>query len=68
LVPALVRVRETEGAIAAAGVRGRVLGTVSAALIAAAGIDRPVDAGCHTALAPGFADSRRCNWPWTMPA
>ena len=36
LVPAWLRVRETEGAVAAAAFAGRVLGTVSAALIVAA--------------------------------
>src|SRR6266480_3326428 len=36
LVPAWVRVRETGGAVAAAAFAGRVLGTVSAALIVAA--------------------------------
>ena len=35
LVPAWLRVRETDGGIAAAAFAGRVLGTVSAALIAA---------------------------------
>src|SRR4030088_3690605 len=36
LVPVWLRVREAEGAVAAAAFAGRVLGTVSAALIAAA--------------------------------
>src|SRR6202140_225283 len=36
LVPAWLRVRETEGAVAAAAFAGRVLGTVSAVLIVAA--------------------------------
>ena len=55
LVPAWLRVREAEGAVAAAAFAGRVLGTVSAALIAAAasiGLLMPV---VMTALAPGFA-------------
>src|SRR5882724_9974069 len=55
LVPAWLRVREAEGAIAAAAFAGRVLGTVSAALVAAAasiGLLMPV---VMTALAPGFA-------------
>src|SRR5260370_42323302 len=33
LVPAWLRVRETEGAVAAAAFAGRVLGTISAALV-----------------------------------
>ncbi len=55
LVPAWLRVRETEGADAAAAFAGRVLGTVSAALIVAAiliGLLMPL---VMTALAPGFA-------------
>ena len=35
LVPAWLRVRETDGAVAAAAFAGRVLGTITAALIAA---------------------------------
>src|SRR5580692_11775294 len=38
LVPAWLRVREAEGAVAAAAFAGRVLGTVSAALIVAAAL------------------------------
>src|SRR4030081_793420 len=38
LIPAWLRVRETGGAIAAAAFAGRVLGTVSAALVAAAAL------------------------------
>src|SRR5471030_696157 len=55
LVPAWLRVREADGAAAAAAFAGRVLGTVSAALIAAAtliGLSMPL---VMTALAPGFA-------------
>src|SRR6202022_1971851 len=55
LVPAWLRVRETEGVLAAAAFAGRVLGTVSAALIAAAaliGLSMPF---VIAALAPGFA-------------
>ena len=55
LVPAWLRVREAEGALAAAAFAGRVLGTVSAALIAASvliGLLMPL---VITALAPGFA-------------
>jgi putative peptidoglycan lipid II flippase len=55
LVPAWLRVRETKGVAAAAAFAGRVLGTVSAALIVAAtliGFLMPV---VIAALAPGFA-------------
>src|ERR1700730_19134637 len=55
LVPSWVRVREADGAAAAAAFAGRVLGTVSAALIAASvliGLLMPL---VITALAPGFA-------------
>src|SRR5260370_32056494 len=55
LVPAWLRLREAEGIVAAAAFAGRVLGTVSAALIAATiliGLFMPL---FITALAPGFA-------------
>jgi putative peptidoglycan lipid II flippase len=55
LVPAWLRVREAEGATAAAAFAGRILGTVSAALLVAAillGLLMPL---VVTALAPGFA-------------
>jgi putative peptidoglycan lipid II flippase len=55
LVPAWLRVREGDGAVAAAAFAGRVLGTISAALIAASvliGLFMPL---VITALAPGFA-------------
>ena len=55
LVPAWLRVRENEGAAAAAAFAGRVLGTISAALIvvtAAIGLLMPL---VMSALAPGFA-------------
>ena len=55
LVPAWLRVREADGADAAAAFAGRVLGTVSAALLVAAtllGLSMPL---VVTALAPGFA-------------
>src|SRR5450755_311774 len=55
LVPAWLRVRETEGAVAAAAFAGRILGTVSAALIvvtATIGLLMPL---VMAALAPGFA-------------
>jgi putative peptidoglycan lipid II flippase len=55
LVPAWLRVRESGGAIAAAAFAGRVLGTVSAALIVASvviAVAMPLIIG---ALAPGFS-------------
>src|SRR5215470_17718985 len=55
LVPAWLRLRDTEGAAAAAAFAGRVLGTVSAVLIAATvliGVLMPL---LVIALAPGFA-------------
>jgi putative peptidoglycan lipid II flippase len=55
LVPAWLRVRETEGAIAAAAFAGRVLGTISAALIVATGVIGLSMPFVITVLAPGFA-------------
>jgi putative peptidoglycan lipid II flippase len=55
LVPAWLRARETGGAIAAAAFAGRVLGTVSAALIVAAALIGLLMPFVMTALAPGFA-------------
>ncbi|QWG23400.1 murein biosynthesis integral membrane protein MurJ [Bradyrhizobium sediminis] len=55
LVPAWLRVREAEGAKAAAAFAGRVLGTVSAALVAAAALIGLLMPLVMTALAPGFA-------------
>jgi putative peptidoglycan lipid II flippase len=55
LVPAWLSIRERDGAVAAAAFAGRVLATVSAALIAASvliGLLMPL---VITALAPGFA-------------
>jgi putative peptidoglycan lipid II flippase len=55
LVPVWLRLRETEGEVAAADFAGRVLGTVGAALFALAvliGLLMPL---VITALAPGFA-------------
>src|ERR1700736_6944586 len=54
LVPAWLRVRDTEGAAAAAAFAGRVLGTVSAALVAASVLIGLVMPLVITALAPGF--------------
>jgi putative peptidoglycan lipid II flippase len=55
LVPAWLRVRETEGAVAAAAFAGRVLGTISAALIVTAGLIGVVMPLVIPLLAPGFA-------------
>src|SRR5258705_6782944 len=54
LVPAWVRVRETGGVLAAAAFAGRVLGTVSAALIVAAALLGLVMPLVIAGLAPGF--------------
>src|SRR3954451_14795188 len=54
LVPAWLRVRETEGAAAAAAFAGSVLGTVSAALVVAAAAIGLVMPLLIPALAPGF--------------
>src|SRR5712672_51168 len=54
LVPAWVRVRETGGPLAAAAFAGRVLGTVSAALIAAVALLGLVMPLVIAGLAPGF--------------
>jgi putative peptidoglycan lipid II flippase len=54
LVPAWLRVRETDGAAAAAAFAGRVLGTVSAALISAAALIGLLMPLVITLLAPGF--------------
>ena len=55
LVPAWLRVREAEGSLAAAAFAGRVLGTVSAALIVATGVVGLLMPLVIAALAPGFA-------------
>jgi putative peptidoglycan lipid II flippase len=55
LVPAWLRRREAEGTVAAAAFAGRVLGTVSAALIAATGLIGLLMPLFVTGLAPGFA-------------
>src|SRR5438874_3990479 len=55
LVPAWLRVRETDGATAAAAFAGRVLGTITLALIAATALLALLMPFVITALAPGFA-------------
>jgi putative peptidoglycan lipid II flippase len=54
LVPAWLRRREIDGAVAAAAFAGRVLGTVSAALMVAAAILGLAMPFAISALAPGF--------------
>jgi putative peptidoglycan lipid II flippase len=54
LVPAWLRLREAEGAAAAAAFAGRVLGTVSAVLVVAAAILGLAMPFVISALAPGF--------------
>src|SRR5215212_1553434 len=54
LVPAWLRVREADGPQVAAAFAGRVLGTVSAALIAAAALIGLLMPFVVSALAPGF--------------
>ena len=55
LVPAWLRVRETDGAVAAAAFAGRVLGTVTTALIAATAVLALAMPLVIAALAPGFS-------------
>jgi putative peptidoglycan lipid II flippase len=55
LVPAWLRVRETDGAVAAAAFAGRVLGTITLALIAATALLALLMPFVITALAPGFS-------------
>src|SRR5712671_1424128 len=55
LVPAWLRVRETDGAVAAAAFAGRVLGTVTAALTVAAALLGLLMPLVITLLAPGFS-------------
>ncbi len=55
LVPAWMKLRETSGAVAAAGFAGAALGTISAALIVTAAVLGLLMPLVMTALAPGFA-------------
>jgi putative peptidoglycan lipid II flippase len=57
LVPAWLRVRDTGGAVAAAAFAGRVLGTITAALIAATALLALLMPFVMTVLAPGFSGS-----------
>src|SRR6187551_1855513 len=55
LVPAWLQANETRGATAAAGFAGRVLGTISAALIVVAGVLGLLMPFVIKIVAPGFA-------------
>jgi putative peptidoglycan lipid II flippase len=55
LVPAWLRMQENEGAVAAAAFAGRVLGTISAALIVVTAVIGLLMPLVMSALAPGFA-------------
>ena len=55
LVPVWLRVRDTEGAVAAAAFAGRVLGTITAALFAATVLLALLMPIVMMALAPGFS-------------
>ena len=57
LVPAWLRVRETGGTTAAAAFAGRVLGTITAALIAATALLAVLMPLVMSVLAPGFSGS-----------
>ena len=57
LVPAWLRLRDTNGAAAAAAFAGKLLGTVSAALVAATALIALAMPLVINALAPGFAGS-----------
>src|SRR5262249_21297910 len=59
LVPAWLRLRETDGAVAAAAFAGRVLGTISTALLVATILIGLLMPAIITALAPGFAGPDR---------
>src|SRR5258707_10543700 len=58
LVPAWLRLRDTEGDLAARGFAGRVLGTVSAAMIVVAALIGLLMPFLIAGLAPGFAGPR----------
>jgi len=62
LIPAWLRVRDTEGAVAAAAFAGRVLGTTSAVLVAAGGLIGLSMPLVVVALAPGFAGTETLDF------
>jgi putative peptidoglycan lipid II flippase len=57
LVPAWLKLRESDGAVAAAAFAGRLLGTLSAALLVTAALMALAMPPVITMLAPGFAGS-----------
>src|ERR1700733_860837 len=61
LVPAWLSVKEMKGAVAARAFAGRVLGTISVALIAATVLAGLLMPWIITALAPGFASETTLN-------
>jgi len=68
LVPAWLRMRDTEGAVAAAAFAGRVLGTVTAALFAGALLLAVLTPFVLMVLAPGLRGRKRCSLRSTTPA
>jgi putative peptidoglycan lipid II flippase len=62
LVPAWLGVRDADGAVAASAFAGRVLGTVSAALLTAAILIGLLMPFVITALAPGFAGNETLDF------
>jgi putative peptidoglycan lipid II flippase len=62
LIPAWLRIHDAEGAVAAAAFAGRVLGTISAALLVTAGLIGLLMPVVITALAPGFAETEKLQF------
>jgi putative peptidoglycan lipid II flippase len=62
LIPAWLRVHVAEGPVAAAAFAGRVLGTISAALLVTAGLIGLLMPVVITALAPGFAETEKLQF------
>ena len=62
LIPAWLRVHDAEGPVAAAAFAGRVLGTISVALLVTAGLIGLLMPVVITALAPGFAETEKLQF------
>jgi putative peptidoglycan lipid II flippase len=62
LIPAWLRVHDAEGPVAAAAFAGRVLGTISAALLVTAGLIGLLMPIVIAALAPGFAETEKLQF------
>jgi putative peptidoglycan lipid II flippase len=62
LIPAWLRIHDAEGPVAAAAFAGRVLGTISAALLVTAGLIGLLMPVVITALAPGFAETEKLQF------